>query len=165
MARKRYRLVVEAGGEIGTVYPLEAKEIYIGRDEANDIVIADPEVSRHHACLRRSGETFIVEDLGSTNGTFVNSRQVTAPMQLESGSKIRLGPFVTLVFEEITVGDAANSPTEIRTKSTPGSALVSAGAERSPTHVANPNYKWILWAAAIVLALAVIAAATAIILR
>ncbi len=156
MAHKRYRLVVEAGGEIGTVYPLEGEEIYIGRDEANDIVIADPEVSRHHARLRRHGETFAVEDLGSTNGTFVDARRVTAPTPLKNGSEIRLGPFVTLIFEEIAVAEAANSPTN----APPKRMHESRQAKSAPLSAPNPRRKWI-WPtlAIIVLALALIAIA------
>ncbi len=155
MAHKRYRLVVEAGDEIGTIYPLEGEEIYIGRDEANDIVIADPEISRHHARLRRHGATFTVEDLGSTNGTFVDSQQVTAPTPLKNGSEIRLGPFVTLIFEEIVVAEAANSPAD-----TPAKSAKSAQAKSSPLRAANMSRNWI-WLALviIVLALALIAIA------
>ncbi len=156
MAHKRYRLVVEAGDEIGTVYPLEGEEIYIGRDEANDIVIADPEVSRHHARLRRRGETFTVEDLGSTNGTFVDARRVTAPTPLKNGSEIQLGPFVTLIFEEIAVAEAANSPTDASAKR----RHESGQAKSVPLRTASRSRKWI-WPtlAIIVLALALIAIA------
>jgi len=45
--------------------------VAIGRQDA-DLVLQDPEVSRRHALLRRSGKTVVVEDLDSTNGTFVN---------------------------------------------------------------------------------------------
>ena len=50
--------------------------ITIGRDARNDVVLDDPRVSRRHALLRKVGEAFRIEDLGSTNGTYVNGERV-----------------------------------------------------------------------------------------
>ena len=69
----------------------------IGRDQTNNTVLSHPQVSRFHARLTRRGTTYMVEDLGSTNGTFVNGEPVTAPRRLEEGDTIRIGPF-RLVF-------------------------------------------------------------------
>src|SRR3972149_3698419 len=51
----------------------------IGREAGNDIIINDPQVSRHHARLTLQGNAYILEDLGSTNGSFVNGRRVRGP--------------------------------------------------------------------------------------
>ncbi len=97
-----YRLVVRAGGIIGTAYALESAEIHIGRDAHNDIVIAEADISRRHARLTRQENGYVLEDLGSTNGTFVNGQRLTAPHPLRPGDEVRLGPKVVLVYEQVT---------------------------------------------------------------
>ena len=63
----------------------------IGRDPANDLVLDDPNVSRHHAEIRPSGGSWIVNDLGSTNGIKVNGRRVDGPLSLKRGDVIEIG--------------------------------------------------------------------------
>jgi hypothetical protein len=63
----------------------------IGRSRDADIVLEDPNVSRHHAEVRPSGGSWIVNDLGSTNGIKVNGRRVTGPQSLRRGDVIELG--------------------------------------------------------------------------
>jgi hypothetical protein len=63
----------------------------LGRSRDSDIVIDDPNVSRHHAEVRPSGGSWIVNDLGSTNGIKVNGRRVTGPQSLKRGDVIELG--------------------------------------------------------------------------
>jgi hypothetical protein len=65
----------------------------IGR-EGCDIVLSDSEVSRRHAMVRREGDVFVIEDLGSTNGTFVNGERITAPRRLTEGDEVRFGDTV-----------------------------------------------------------------------
>ena len=73
----------------GRVVPVEPEAI-IGR-EGCDIVLIDPEVSRRHAALSVvDGETAI-EDLGSTNGTFVNGVRIERPTVLSEGDSVQLG--------------------------------------------------------------------------
>jgi sigma-B regulation protein RsbU (phosphoserine phosphatase) len=66
----------------------------IGRVEGNDLVLAAPEISRAHCSLVVRDGVATVSDLGSTNGTFVDDRRVTAPTPLQDGARLRLGPFV-----------------------------------------------------------------------
>ncbi|NPA93358.1 MAG: FHA domain-containing protein [Chloroflexi bacterium] len=106
MSQPQYRLVVKSGGVVGTAYALETAEIYIGRDVQNDIVIAEAEVSRRHARLNRQADAYVLEDLGSTNGTFVNGKRLVAPYTLRPGDEIRIGPHVVLVFEQVFDPDA-----------------------------------------------------------
>jgi pSer/pThr/pTyr-binding forkhead associated (FHA) protein len=51
--------------------------LVVGRDELSDIRINDQNLSRHHFTVVRSGESFVIQDLGSANGTWVNGRQIT----------------------------------------------------------------------------------------
>jgi pSer/pThr/pTyr-binding forkhead associated (FHA) protein len=99
MAPQSFQLVVRTGPNPGKVYPLTKDEISLGRDIASDIVLSDPEVSRHHARLVAQGNSFILEDTGSTNGTFVNGQRLMGPHMLRSGELILLGENVSLSFE------------------------------------------------------------------
>ena len=72
-----FRLVVRRGPQPNQVYELNKDVIALGRDITNDIVINDPEVSRHHCRMTRSTAGYTLEDLGSTNGTFVNGQRLT----------------------------------------------------------------------------------------
>src|SRR4051794_41866676 len=65
-------------------------ELVIGREDAG-LVIDDPEISRRHARVAPVDGGVVVEDLGSTNGTFVNGERATAPVTLKESGIIRLG--------------------------------------------------------------------------
>lgn len=84
----------------------------IGRDPESAIWIDVPGVSRRHACIRLApdgaGATAAIEDLGSTNGTFVGGRRVTRPVALDDGDTIRIGE-ATLTFR---TWSAAGAPTK-----------------------------------------------------
>jgi len=91
----RRRAIVVAGGK-RLVVP--AQGAVIGRSRDCDIVLDDSNVSRRHAEISPSGPSWLVQDLGSTNGVRVNGRQVNGPHPLESGDRIELGT-VTIGFE------------------------------------------------------------------
>lgn len=63
----------------------------VGRARENQIVLDDATVSRHHAWIKSEGEEFLVFDIGSANGTFVNDQQVEEPRRLQNGDVIRFG--------------------------------------------------------------------------
>lgn len=71
----------------------------IGRAVENDIVITSRRVSREHARLRREGWRIILEDLGSTNGTFLNDERALNPVELRDDDRIGIGD-VTFVFHD-----------------------------------------------------------------
>ncbi|MFN2242556.1 MAG: FHA domain-containing protein, partial [Anaerolineae bacterium] len=68
-----------------------AGTINVGRSADNQIAIQDPTVSRHHAWIKAEGEEFLVFDVGSANGTFVNDERIEEPRRLESGDVVRFG--------------------------------------------------------------------------
>lgn len=82
-------LVIKTGPKAGQRLELDA-EMAIGRQDG-DLVLEDPEVSRRHAVLRRSGASVVVEDLESTNGTFVNEERIENPRAVRPGDQIRVG--------------------------------------------------------------------------
>ena len=70
---------------------VSAQGAVLGRSRDADVVLEDPNVSRRHAELRPSGGSWIVRDLGSTNGVKVNGRRIQGPQSLKSGDTIELG--------------------------------------------------------------------------
>ncbi len=94
------RLVVEESPivPVGVVFPLEGW-ITVGRAATSDIILDEQFVSSTHARLVPRGQFYYVEDLGSTNGTFVNERQVTEEAQLKLDSRLRIGE-TTFRYEE-----------------------------------------------------------------
>jgi hypothetical protein len=72
----------------------------VGRSQDNQIILDDPTVSRQHAWVKVEGEDFLVFDIGSANGTFVNDQPVEAPRRLENGDVVRFGE-VAFVFTKV----------------------------------------------------------------
>lgn len=101
MAPQPYQLVMKTGPTPGKAFSLDKSEIIIGRDVNNDVIINDSEVSRKHARLTVQADSYVLEDLGSTNGTFVNGLRLTGPQLLRPGDTISLGESVTLGFEAL----------------------------------------------------------------
>jgi pSer/pThr/pTyr-binding forkhead associated (FHA) protein len=78
---------------------LPSETATIGRALACDVVITSTKVSREHARLRRDGRKWFLEDLGSTNGTYLNEERVLRAMELRDGDQISVGE-VTFVFHD-----------------------------------------------------------------
>jgi pSer/pThr/pTyr-binding forkhead associated (FHA) protein len=97
MATQTFQLTMQAGPNPGKVFSLDKAEISIGRDENRDIFILDSGVSRKHAHLTMQGNVYTLEDLGSTNGTYVNGQRLTAPKTLQPNDVILLGDKVRLL--------------------------------------------------------------------
>jgi DNA-binding response OmpR family regulator len=96
--------------EIKGRWPLAQPVTEIGRWEDNDVVIDDRWVSRYHAQVRREGEQYVVQDLGSKNGTFVNGHRIATPSVLSDGDQIQVTPLVKLTF--VDYGSTAPLPVE-----------------------------------------------------
>lgn len=103
----QYQLIMRTGPTPGAVFALEGDQLTIGRDSSNEITINDAEVSRRHARLTFQGGKFVLEDLGSTNGTFVNGQRLAGPRVLKAGEVVSFGEQIVLVFEASTFDPAA----------------------------------------------------------
>lgn len=95
----KYRLVIQNGSDAGKTFLVDQDEMSIGRERSNQVVINDVEVSRKHAVLTIKEGKCILQDHGSTNGTFVNGLRLISPMVLHGGEVIALGENTTLLFE------------------------------------------------------------------
>ncbi len=102
MAGTNYQITMRSGPTPGKTYPLRQEETLLGRDLANDIVINDAEVSRRHARLILREGSMYAEDLGSTNGTFLNGERISGAQELRPGDVITLGDSIVLAFEKIS---------------------------------------------------------------
>jgi pSer/pThr/pTyr-binding forkhead associated (FHA) protein len=94
-------LVIKEGPSAGMTYPLEEDEIFIGRESNNSIQIDSPGVSRKHSRLTYQFDQYILEDLASSNGTFVNGERISQPRPLKNGDVIGLGKTIQLEYQEL----------------------------------------------------------------
>jgi pSer/pThr/pTyr-binding forkhead associated (FHA) protein len=88
------RLVVNAGPQEGQEFVLKKKETILGRVSQHstcDIALEDRTVSRHHARITKTTRGFVLTDMGSANGTFVNSRRIVEPYPLNNADLICVG--------------------------------------------------------------------------
>jgi len=115
----QFQLIMRTGPTPGATFTLEGDQLNIGRDSSNEIVINDAEVSRRHARLTFQGGKYVLEDLGSTNGTFVNGQRLAGPRVLKAGEVVSFGEQIVLVFE-VTTND-------------PGATMVSPRAAAVPS--------------------------------
>lgn len=167
-------VVVTSGPETGRRVELDL-EVAIGRQDT-DLVVEDPEVSRRHAVLRRSDGSVIVEDLDSTNGTFVNGERIRSPIAVGPGDQIRVGQ-TTLEIEpdqraDDTIVSTPPRPDQLRSTEAPSGAVPAEAHEdatqplpfrrvESPSRPAPSNRRWLgVGAVAVVVLVGVIAYAT-----
>ena len=115
----QFQLIMRTGPTPGATFTLEGDQLNIGRDSTNEITINDAEVSRRHARLTFQGGKYVLEDLGSTNGTFVNGQRLAGPRVLKAGEVVSFGEQIVLVFEVVT--------------NDPGATMVSPRAAAVPS--------------------------------
>jgi hypothetical protein len=94
------RLLVEEGILTGQQFTLSQDEAVFGRDSDLALTIQDPEISRRHARIRWQQGEYVLEDLGSTNGTMLNGVQIREPHVLKNGDRIGVGQTLLLFTSE-----------------------------------------------------------------
>ena len=93
------KLIVQRGPNAGQVFTLNELFQTIGRAAGCDIHIPDQTLSRQHARIRVTANGCVVEDLASTNGTYVNGQRITGPTLLRSGDTLQLGELITFAIQ------------------------------------------------------------------
>ncbi len=88
----------EKSGQVYTFH-FDKPEIMVGRVKGNDVILPKQNISKRHALVRVHGARFIVEDLGSTNGTYVNGHRIATPVEVGSEDKVYLGDFVMQYYD------------------------------------------------------------------
>jgi len=89
--KEESHLYIVAGPLKGTVLPLGSAPVMIGRAPTCTVVIEDDYCSARHARVYLDGDVYMVEDLGSTNGSFLGDHQIDGPEEFPPGIKLRIG--------------------------------------------------------------------------
>ena len=115
--------ITEKGGEQRRV-DFDKTEVTIGRVQGNDIILPKGNVSKRHSRIVLKDGKFIIVDLKSTNGTYVNGRKITSPLVIKPSDKIYIGDFILAVEdgEGVAVASGANA----------GAAAAPAAAKKAP---------------------------------
>jgi phosphoserine phosphatase RsbU/P len=105
-------LVVNYSDRAPDIHPLGRLRITIGRSARNDLCLADPFASRVHAEVRREGDQYFLQDLGSANGTYYNGARAEAAIPLTPGGRIQIGE-TEIVFKDLAsaAGELAGTAT------------------------------------------------------
>jgi pSer/pThr/pTyr-binding forkhead associated (FHA) protein len=93
-ARTARQLLVTQGALTGTRISLDSRPILIGRADDSTLVLDDDYASTRHARIAMQGDDWYVEDLGSTNGTYLDRAKVTGPTRVPLGVPVRIGKTV-----------------------------------------------------------------------
>lgn len=102
------KLTLLVGRATMKVYDIDQSAIRVGRDEEMDIVIDNPSMSRRHAEIRQEGDGWVVEDLGSSNGTFLRGQKISGPQPVAAGDEIGFGKF-SVVFDKVVGAEPATA--------------------------------------------------------
>ena len=119
------QITVRSAEGPAVTYRFEQDTIAIGRAEANDLSLLNATLSRRHAEIRRDGSGWVLADLASRNGTYLNGRRATQPQPLRAGDEIGVGD-VVLVF------DPPGTPSSARKRDTTKVFQVTASPESEP---------------------------------
>ena len=125
-------VLVRLGPDGGTPYPLGSRAV-VGRLESCDVPVNDKSVSREHARLSRLRDGYVIEDLGSTNGTLVNGRRINEAVLLRPGDRVTIG---SVDFRYDIEAPAQAEPTHLETAST----MVMQGPASAPAAEAQPAF-------------------------
>ncbi|OQY47153.1 MAG: hypothetical protein B6242_05710 [Anaerolineaceae bacterium 4572_78] len=101
-------LVVKQGSQIGMVFPIANEITVVGREPTCNVILHDLEVSRRHFQIVLKDKQFIIQDLGSTNKTFVNQTELIESRPMNYGDTISLGQ--TILMFDMQKGKAKATP-------------------------------------------------------
>ncbi|MDQ1590868.1 MAG: phosphoserine phosphatase RsbU/P [Pyrinomonadaceae bacterium] len=123
-------LIVNYPDRSPDTFPLGRLRITIGRSARNDVCIPDPFASRVHAEVRREGDAYVLQDLGSANGTLYNGDRVEAALPLTPGGRIQIGE-TEIVFRDKDAGAGATMIADPSAASLPEATIALNSDQRS----------------------------------
>ncbi len=134
----QFQFVMRSGPTPGVTFPLEGDQLTIGRDASNGVAINDAEISRKHTRLTFQGGKYVIEDLGSTNGTFVNGQRLSGPVVLKPGDVVSLGEQIVLMYDAVNMDPGATmaSPRKSARVEQPRAAQPMASPAYAPPPIA-----------------------------
>jgi pSer/pThr/pTyr-binding forkhead associated (FHA) protein len=89
--QKAGKLVVTGGDKVGTEIALSGRQLTIGRAGDSDLIVDDEYASTHHAKLVFINGEWLIQDLDSTNGTFLDGQKISTPQTVSMNSPVRIG--------------------------------------------------------------------------
>src|SRR5215218_9370306 len=125
------QLIVVDGPNQGTEFDISGSSV-IGRDPSSGIVLDDPEASRRHASVSAQGSSITVEDLGSTNGTYVAGERIQGSREVNSGDRIRIGTTVMEVRAQAAAAAFGAQEEDPQATRIGGMAVPDAGPAEPP---------------------------------
>ena len=128
------KLTLLLGRRTMQVYDFKQPSIVIGRDEGVDVLIDNPSVSRRHAEIRLGDNGWVVEDLGSSNGTFIRGTKIQVPQPLGLRDELGLGQY-PIVFRK-ALGEGEHAPPA--GAAAPSAKQNAAAAMQGTMHI-NPH--------------------------
>src|SRR5262244_3311544 len=130
-------VVNEKGGEQKRL-DFDKPEVTIGRVQGNDIILPKGNVSKRHSRIVLKDGKFIIVDLKSTNGTYVNGRKITSPLVLKESDKVYIGDFIITVEESAGAGVGTGSLTPLPPPAVPSGVYESQVPVGPQSLVASP---------------------------
>src|SRR5262249_41732220 len=130
----------EKGGEQRRM-DFDKPEVTIGRVQGNDIILPKGNVSKRHSRIVLKDGKFIIVDLKSTNGTYVNGRKITSPLVLKDSDKVYIGDFI-LTVEDSGMGVGAVSQSATATPippPVPPTSVYLEPANQAPPSAPSPS--------------------------
>jgi len=141
-------LTVRRGPGLGRSFTIDVPTITIGRHEECDFQVNDKWISRRHARITWGGAGYLIEDLSTVNGTFVNGERISGPRALKSGDVLQLGSEVELDFQVRAPAPQVQMPAAPEVASYPESgpapppAAAAVGTERQEAQKAANGALW-----------------------
>jgi hypothetical protein len=130
------KLTLLLGRRTMQVYDFKQPSIVVGREQGVDVLIDNPSVSRRHAEIRLGDHGWVVEDLGSSNGTFLRGTKIQGPESIGLGDEIGFGKF-SIVFGR-ALGEGEHPPQSAASTTTTGSKQPSMAPSEGTMHI-NPH--------------------------
>jgi hypothetical protein len=133
------KLTLLLGRRTLQAYDFKQESIIVGREEGADVLIDNPSVSRRHAEIRLTDDGWVVEDLGSSNGTYIGGQRIEAPYSIGLGDEIGFGKFSIVFGKALGEGEVPIAkPSPMADRPAPRAAAPTMGGNQGTMHI-NPH--------------------------